>query len=83
MAGQIDTGDVVFHEPTGETWLVALVQDEHLSWCGWPEGQARLSDCVLKKKATPEERRELLERMAAGTGSDHRTRYAKFVLAQK
>lgn len=56
----IDTADHVFHEPTGETWVVACVQGDKLSWCGWPEGMAELSDCRLIKKATPEERQKLL-----------------------
>lgn len=73
----IDTGDTVFHQPTGETWLVAFVEDEWISWCGWPEGRGQLSDCTLKEKATPEARQELLEQLAAMNESDHRQRYAK------
>jgi hypothetical protein len=62
---QIDTGDTVFHRPTREEWLVACVQGDHLSWCGWPEGMARLADCLLVDKATHAEREKLLRDMAA------------------
>jgi hypothetical protein len=79
---QIDTGDTVFHEPTGETWLVACVQDDRVSWVGWPEGSGLLSDCTLKQKATPGKRQELLEKLAAINESDHRQRYAAHRLKQ-
>ena len=79
---QIDTGDTVFHKSTGETWLVACVEDEWISWVGWPEGRGQLSDCTLTKKATPAQRQELLEQMAAMRESDHRQRYAAHRLKQ-
>ncbi len=49
----IDTGDIVLHGPTEERWVVACVQGDRLSWVGWPEGTALLSDCTLVEKATP------------------------------
>ena len=76
----IDTGDTVFHTPSGETWLVALVEGEYLSWCGWPEGRAKLSDCVLVEKASLEEKQDLLNEMASISENDHRRRYARRVL---
>lgn len=79
----IDTGDHVLHRPTGETWVVACVQGEHLSWCGYPEGRAALSDCDLVRKAGPEERRNLLADMARMDGSDHRGRYARETLKRE
>lgn len=54
----IDTGDTVLHGPTGERWVVACVQGDRLSWCGWPEGTANLADCVLVEKASPESKAE-------------------------
>ncbi len=78
----IDTGDTVFHEPTGETWLVALVRDGRLSWCGYPEGTADLADCSLLSKAPDEDRERLLRELAAIDGSDHRARYAQARLEQ-
>lgn len=78
---QIETGDTVRHIPTGEKWLVAFVQGENLSWCGWPEGWAKVSDCILIKKATAEERLKLLREMAnMPTEQDHRARYARAAL---
>jgi hypothetical protein len=57
----IDTGDVVLHGPTQETWVVAFVRGEDLSWCGWPEGFAKLAACTLLTKATSETRLNLLK----------------------
>jgi hypothetical protein len=73
----IDTGDTVFHRPTGETWLVAYVEDGKLAWCGWPEGYADLADCELKQKASEEARSKLLLQMSAIQRTDARARYAR------
>lgn len=73
----IDTADTVKHLPTDEEWLVACVIGDKLSWCGWPEGSANLSDCQLIKAATEDERYKLLEEIAQIDGSDHRQRYAE------
>jgi hypothetical protein len=78
----IDTGDTVLHHPTGEGWLVACVIDGHLSWCGYPEGTARLADCSLIKKATASKKDELLSELAAMSGNDHRGQYARKVLTE-
>lgn len=82
----IDTADTVLHRPSGERWVVACVEGKHLSWCGWPEGMADLADCELVEKATPEERDELLKRLAAIQDEhgrrDHRKSYATHRLAQ-
>jgi len=75
---EINTGDVVRHIPTGEKWVVAFVKDGDLSWCGWPEGWAKISDCILIKKATTDERLKLLKEMSEmPTDYDHRARYAR------
>lgn len=71
----IDTADHVQHGPSGESWVVAYVRGDRLAWCGWPQGEAALSDCTLVKKATAEQRIKLLREMANG-GSDPRSRYA-------
>jgi len=76
----IDTGDVVFHRPSRETWVVAYVRGDRLCACGWPESLAALSDCLLVEKASEAERMELLRRMAED-GSDSRGRYARAALA--
>ena len=73
----IDTGDTVKHGPTGETWTVAYVQGDYLAWCGWPEGEARLSDCTLIEPATDEYRAKLLNDLANMPENDARRRYAR------
>lgn len=73
----IDTGDTVFHRPSRETWLVACVIGDRLMWCGWPEGQGALADCLLVEKATHAERLDLLHRMAETTGQDARGQFAR------
>lgn len=80
-AQQIDTADIVRHEPSGEEWVVACVNGEYLSWAGWPEGRAKLADCTLVRKATPEKRELLLQDLARINGSDHRCAHARAVLA--
>lgn len=82
MSTTIDTGDSVFHAPTGETWTVAYVQGDRLAWCGWPEGEARLSDCTLVQKATPEFKAKLLQDMTNMPEEDARRRYARHVLRE-
>jgi hypothetical protein len=82
MSQQIDTADVVLHEPSGEKWLVAYVRGERLAWCGWPEGEAKLSDCALVEKAPPEAREKLLHELASISGSDSRKVMAQYILAK-
>lgn len=80
---EIDTGDIVFHEPSGEKWLVAYVRGDRLAWCGWPCGDALLSDCTLLQKSDAPERDALLTSMAAIAGSDPRGTYARRRLAEQ
>lgn len=79
---EIDTGDTVKHGPSGETWVVAFVRDDRLAWVGWPEGYANLADCTLVRKATGEERDNLLRQMANANRDDSRCRYARAALAK-
>lgn len=72
----IDTGDHVHHAPSGEDWVVAYVRGDRLAWCGWPPGEAALSDCTLVKKATTAERDKLLHEMAASGNANMRKAYA-------
>ena len=81
MCYLIKTGDHVKHGPTGETWIVAFVEDNWLHWCGWPEGCANLNDCELIKSASESERLKLLEQMAKmPLRNDPRKRYALRIL---
>ena len=77
----IRTGDTVFHRPSGERWLVACVRGDDLSWCGWPEGQARLADCDLIISCTDEAHWKLVREIAASS-QDHRGRYCRWLLEQ-
>lgn len=79
MMDAIDTGDHVHHGPSGEDWVVAYVRGDRIAWCGWPEGEAKLADCTLITKATPEYRDSLLREMAESSGT--RARYAQERLA--
>jgi len=83
MDGIIDTGDYVHHKPSDEHWVVACVDGEYLHWCGWPEGDAKLSDCTLIRKATPEERQKLLKDLASIPDDCHRKRHALYTLGQQ
>jgi hypothetical protein len=77
----IRAGDIVHHEPTGEDWVVAYVDGEHLAWCGWPAGEARLSDCWLKKTCTDAEHIDWLKQIAKSDGK--RARMATRALEQR
>ncbi len=79
----IDTGDTVFHRPSGETWTVACVEDGRLYWMGWPQGCARLDDCDLIEKATEAEREEDIRRWAESDPSDFRCRHARRRLSEE
>jgi hypothetical protein len=79
--GPIDTGDVVFHHPTGENWVVAYVRDGRLAWIGWPKGEALLADCELREPSDDAYRMEMLQRMAQINADDARGRYARHRLA--
>ena len=50
MAQQIERGDIVFHRPTGETWLVLKADATHVEPGGWPPCRALVSDCEMKTK---------------------------------
>lgn len=64
----IDTGDHVHHGPTGEDWVVAYVDGDRLCPCGWPPGEARLSDCTRVYECSSEERTDLLRRLTRSEG---------------
>lgn len=61
----IRCGDHVYHNPTGETWVVAWADyaSNDLAWCGWPNGIARLSDCTLVRAASDAEHSEQLSKV--------------------
>ena len=87
MTGKTDIrcGDVVKHGPSGEMWLVAYVDNDYLSWCGWPPGEAKVIDCTLVKKCSDEEHVTLLKQVAEirqdGRVFDRRPGMARVALA--
>jgi len=82
----IRTGDVVLHRPTGESWLVAYVEEDqkHLAPCGYPFCLAPVSDCVVLERASDDQSFELLLSMSNMSGhdarDDFRRKYARRVL---
>ncbi len=79
-------GDAVFHRPSGETWLLACDEEGgEVICCGWPESYAKASDCELKRKATAEERLEILTSVSKSRGDyggqSHRARRAAYQLS--
>lgn len=76
----IRCGDSVEHGPTGQTWLVAHVDGDHLTWCGWPDGEAMLSDCTLVRSCSDDEHLKLLNEIAKSSAG-RRARVAQTTLA--
>lgn len=80
----IDVGDYIHHGPSGECWVVGLVEGDRLYWIGWPfGGSAKLSDCTLIEKATEESRERLLRDLAAHTSSERPVTAAKERIARE
>ena len=68
----IDIADAVHHGPSGEDWVVARVDGEHLYASGWPCERAKLADCTLLQKATAKQRADLIEGLKKLPTSDPR-----------
>ena len=73
----IDTGDTVHHIPSDEEWYVAGVAGDLLYPVGWPPDPAKLSDCVLLEKATPERRYVFQVRLSQLPENDVRRQFGK------
>lgn len=67
-------GDVVYHRPSGERWLVAWADPatDDLAWTGWPDGLARLSDCEIVRRCTDEQHASAVDRWRQASGGDSR-----------
>lgn len=77
----IDTGDHVYHAPSGETWVVAGVLADVLYACGWPCTSVPVETCTLVKKATRKEK-ELLQ-ISLSTIADRSDPRARFGVSPK
>lgn len=66
------TGDIVFHRPSEEEWVVAWAdhQTGYMAPCGWPTCQARIADCSITRKATDEESDKLTAILSKSGRSD-------------
>lgn len=65
---KIREGDTVAHGPSAEVWLVAAVDGKWLWPAGWPESQAKVSDCQILKPATDKEHQAMLRQVADVSG---------------
>jgi len=84
---RIKTGDDVFHRPSGETWTVAIAdeQRDEVQSCGWPPRCVKLSDCDLVKSCTDEYSLLLLHDLAGphpDGGYERRENWARDQLAE-
>ena len=70
-------GDIIKHNPSGETWTVAAVcnRTKMLLCCGWPESMAPWSDCELKNACDRETHALMLREVAKG--NDCRASWAR------
>lgn len=81
-------GDLVLHKPTGEEWVLATDEDDAMGRrqvypAGWPATIAERHDCVLRRRATPKYRLEMLKQWATLSGEgDHRKSVARRQLAK-
>lgn len=69
-------GDTVLHEPSGETWTLAVDEvDGELMPAGHPASRAKASDCQLINRATPGDHLRMLKDAAKRSGPwRHRAR---------
>lgn len=63
-------GDHVHHLPSNEHWTLSTdPENGYVTWYGWPEGEAKESDCVLIEACSDDDHRKALEEWGA---RDHR-----------
>ena len=68
------TGDHVRHHPSGQTWVVAFVEGDHVWPAGWPEGAERMSECTVVHRCTDEEHDYHVDLWRQSTPSHRRTK---------
>lgn len=72
-------GDIVYHWPTGERWVLAYGDDEgRVAWMGWPPGQAEAQHCVLMVPATEAEHRKAVMEWVRPSGRNHNDRRYRY-----
>ena len=65
-------GDHVFHKPSGETWIVARVDDTSVYPLGWPCTQAKRADCTLVEPCADEQHAKLIDDLTRLPADDPR-----------
>lgn len=65
-------GDHVHHRPSGEEWVVAWAEGDHLAAAGWPNSIARLADCDVIYRCTDAEHRDDVVLWSLHAGGDSR-----------
>lgn len=75
-------GDVVYHRPSDETWVLAWGDDARgeVSACGWPETIAKAADCELVEACSDDEHLAMLREWATRAG-DYRATVCRRQLA--
>ena len=61
-------GDVVFHRPSGEEWMVAAVDGKFFYAAGWPETLALVSDVGPVRAASDAEHVRMVGHVRASAG---------------
>lgn len=77
----MDTGDIIRHKRTRETFWVACCHPPIVYPIGWPSTPLRLDDVELIAEATDAERAMHIEALSQSTGAGHRPRCARERLA--
>ena len=65
-------GDIVFHRPSREEWILAFADNGMVSPCGWPPTTVAESECLPVTDASDDEHIAMLRTWAAKSGDDHR-----------
>ena len=74
---KIRCGDVVFHRPTRERWLVAWAHGHELAPAGWPSCVARIKDCQVVRHCTDEEHEKEVRAWLSSRSDDPRVTKVK------
>lgn len=87
MSKRVRAGDLVYHRPTKEKWVVAAVSPDgtELVCCGWPETIAKIADCevVETRRASDDDHTTMLLDVAKSCPDQLRGSWARQELAKK
>jgi hypothetical protein len=82
-ATKFRTADHILHKPAGEKWVVAYADHDagHLAPMGWPDCEAKISDCEIVKAATDDEYLDAIADLAVS--GDRRAKKATQIAARE